>query len=199
MFQINIDFLQSIGKQIFKVEELKAGDVIGMPCNNGATGQDNAIRLHYVSDVYLNPAPPYLLPPAPYVKLMLPHIGFSINKNKEIYGFHYLAISEQSEQGFHGWSDTTFQQYVDWGLEEEFAKTLSVSDPKFLIDDDNFKKLGEIIPLVVMPSFSFLPQSRFRNIHDLRELAESLQSEFSELRRIQSNITKKCFDYGRPI
>ena len=91
----------------------------------------------------------------------------------------------------------TLQEYLDWGLDLETAQEESRDDNlKFLIEDEKFKKLGEIIPLALMPNFSFIPQSRLREIHDLSSLVESLQPEFEELRRIQSSIQQKCHKYA---
>ena len=187
------EFLQSIGKLITKVEDVKAGDVIGTLNKH----QDNQIRLYCVQFVVLNPSSPHLLPPSPYVRLYPTHIGFNVNEKKEIYGFHYLSIPENGSSYFYGWSNTTLQEYLDWGLDLETAQEESRDDNlKFLIEDEKFKKLGEIIPLALIPNFSFLPQSRLRDIRDLSSLVESLQPEFEELRKIQLSIQQKCHKYA---
>ena len=188
-------FLRSIGKLIAKIDEVKTGDVIGIRNRH----QDGQIRLYCVEYVDLNPGPPHLTPPSPYVRLYPTHIGFGVNKNKEIHGFHYLSIPEKGSRGnLHGWSNTTLKEYVDWGIDTESAQEFSDENsfPKFLIEDEKFKKLGEIISLSLMPSFSFIPQSRLRDIHDLVGLVESLQPEFEALRRIQEVIQQKCYKYA---
>ncbi len=193
-------FLLQHGKRVHEVKEIKVGDILGIACP-----KREDVQLNYVDFVSYKPdfkKFDYF----PYAKLKEPHFGFSISNEGFSTGFYYLHIGPESHR--REWipliisSELSSEQqemqrkFLEEELlsfNEEFPSDEIFEDKKkrvYIMNEGLYRDLGNLIPLVELPSFSFLPQSR--NLDELVKMLEESKGDI-ELARNASDNLKRIF------
>jgi len=183
-------FLSKNGKRVYTVKEVKVGDILGI-----TSPKEKDVRLSYVTGVHL--APDFIkFDYFPYAILSGPFIGFPISKDLEPYelGYKYASINPKHSNG-RIWQPLIISPDLPLEKQEEqreFAQ--GISDEKervYTLNDGSYKELGRLIPLLELPSLSFLPQSR-----DLEELVRMIHAskEDIEALKVISERLKKTYN-----
>ena len=171
-------FLEIIGRKVDSVSELKAGDIIGRITHNYT-------RLYYVNKVILNPQPPYLLPPIPRAELKAPNIPLTIIDGKvfrwSIYvppfgiEYTYTWLGSKLDLQDEDLNDYVFDAY--------------------LIQDEKYKKLGELIPEVEVPSWEILCQTT-NSENKIHDFVNAVKDDIKKSRELFNKIQCESRKYS---
>jgi hypothetical protein len=146
------DFLVQNGRLVTKAEQANVGDILAIPLLR--EGDESTIRLYYVKQVEMNPSPPHLLPPIPIVGLARPHVGVRISEElKPIYFYVHLPMAGES-------CKTNWLPLEGHEGAEEWPGAKDKHEGKvYVATDELLVRLGNLIPAVEIPSWSFMLQS----------------------------------------
>ena len=181
----SISYLESIGEQVFRVSDLKAGDIVGKPHS------DCDIRLYYVKSICLKPRPPILSVPRPRAAFLPPHIGLVIIDGKVFR--HYIHTPSPGDPYEYTWAvkgDEDSKVDEDW-LEEEVNKELF---PLYLIRDESHIKLGKLIPELIVPSWGIMAQTThgpeliFEVVDKIKGKLQKAQELYGEIRQASESV-----------
>jgi hypothetical protein len=143
----SLEFIKKIGRHVTKAEEIKLGDIVGK------VHSDCAIHLYCVKEVRLKWKPKNLVN-CPEVDFKEPHIGLTIVKNRVFN--HYIHTPMPGSVYEYCWMEMTKDQLSTDPLEIEWVGPLIFD--LYLIEDENYKKLGNLINDVEVPLWGFMKQ-----------------------------------------
>lgn len=157
-----IEFLERIGKPIKKTDEVKVGDIVGAEGN-----ELHSVRLYYVNSIR-KPSPPHLGPLKPYLLFKTPHYGFSIKDGNVCRQYIHTPMPGEFYKCI--WYELDDKEVADFVKEIEDGKkrkdNLYYDEdiknwwfPLYLIEDEGFKKLGNLIKDVEVPSWGIMAES----------------------------------------
>jgi len=188
---IRDDFLLQHGKRVHEVKEVKVGDILGI-----AFPKEIYVKLNYVDSVSYESS--FLkFNDFPYAKLKNPFFGFPISDEGVPTGSFFLQINPGSSGRM--WMPLVISQELSpeqqeiqrRDLEEEFEGERLIEDKKervYVMNKGAYKDLGNLIPLVELPSFSFLPQSR--NLDELVGMVEESKANINSARTAYESLRK---------
>jgi len=180
------EFLLQNGIRVNEVREVGAGDVLGM-----VLPKAEEVRLSYVDSVHLN-SDFIKFDYFPYAQLKGPFFGFYVSEKLELEGFKYLSLSQVHSAG-RIWKPGVIlkelpleQQEIQKEFLEEFPED---SGRVYVMNEGNYKDLGNLIPLVELPSLSFLLQSR--DLEELVRMVKDSKEDIEAIRKASHNLKEK--------
>jgi len=179
------EFLLQNGKRVHEVREVQVGDILGV-----ASPETEDVRLSYVD--YVSLKPDFIkFDYFPYAKLKGPFFGFYISEKIELEGFKYLSLNPVHSTG-RFWKPQVISQELSPEQQEtqrEFLEKFPDKNERaYVISEGQYKELGNLIPLIELPSLSFLPQSR-----DLEELVKMIKDSIGDIgamRTVAQNLER---------
>jgi hypothetical protein len=146
------------------VEEVSQGDVVGA-VNKFQKGQ---VRLYYA---IFKPSPPFLTKRRPKVNFCPPHVGVSIFQDRV--HSHYIHTPMPGESYLGSWAgDIPDDDEDEFSLEEIF--------PLYVVENAEYKRLGQRIPSMEVPPMGFLAQTT----KDVELLHKFCDDNFPDLQRM---------------
>ncbi len=192
------EFLSTIGRRVHEVIALKEGDIVGI-----TSPTEGDVRLSYVESIHSNPTFTKF-DDFPYVTFKGPYIGFPVSRNSGGHlspvGYTFASISPEHQLGrfwcprhISPWLSQEKQQLQRESLEDRELKELFEDDKKrvYSITDDSYRSLGNLIPLIELPSLSFLPKSRDRE--ELVRMIRASEPDMKALREVSARL-KRTFN-----
>ena len=151
-------FLNKIGRPVTSVAELHVGDIVGRINPQGEVYSYGDIRLDCVERVELEPLPPFFLPPRPRAYFMRPEVGFTVLNGDVGRLFIHTPMPGQYHPTY-SWAVGESLMAINES-EVEWAETVNAElFPLWLINDNEYRRLGQLIPKVQVPSWGFLAQT----------------------------------------
>lgn len=175
------DFLNQIGRQVHKVEDVNQSDVCGA-VNQHQKGQ---VRLYYAITVAMKSPPPYLQKRRPRVNFCPPHVGVSIFQDRV--HSHYIHTPMPGESYLYSWAGDTPDEDEDEISKDEIF-------PLYVVTDERYKRLGQRIPSMEVPPMGFMAQTTL----DMDLLHKFCDEAFPDLQKIWE-LYRKVRNSGQDV
>ena len=186
----NTDFLKTIGTLVNHATEVKVGDIVGHAPNGYPADQ---IRLYCIKHIEFVPNPPYLMPTVPRLYFLAPHVGIGLRGNEvNRWYIHTPMPGESYKYTWADYSGMSGDDMAEWTQDDDYAELIkNETFDMYLIVDEQYKKLGNLIPKVVVPSWGILgqtmrgPEHIFSFVDDIQE---DLRTAKEAYERIQNRV-----------
>lgn len=186
-----LDFIKTIGIPVAKATEVQAGDVVGR------VSSDCDVKLYVVKNISLKNGTKSFSPDVPRLYFYAPHVGLVII-NEKVFRY-YIYTPSTGGQHQYSWAEYHEEEHKKW-LEIDESDSLAqelksvATDELFdlyLIQDEKFKRLGSLIPQVVIPPLSILCQTTLDGwpIHDF---VNAIQGDLKVAREISERINNRA-------
>src|SRR5581483_8859869 len=140
-------FINKIGRHITHAVNFKVGDIVGRVIDS------HSIRLYCIKKIRLNWEPKCLIT-EPEVHFHEPHIGLTIQADKVKRLYIHTPMPGSTYEC--GWVELTKEEMLKkYSQDLEFYKDNVFQDSVFdiyLIEDEKYKKLGNLINDVIVPT-----------------------------------------------
>lgn len=175
------------GRIIYSATELNQGDILGIVHKRPEWGKPEYrdTRLYYVDRVDLEPhLKGITLPPTAHLKA--PHLGVRFSDTLQL-AYVYIHIPSPGEDAKHSWMPHPNQPLENMADKELVEDWFGKEDGNaYAIRQGTLYELGQLIPLVEVPSWSFMLQSK--NQSDIYTVCEAVKQEFENAKAINLKI-----------
>ena len=187
-------YLEKIGKRVHKASELIIGDIVGYSYVTEGY-QYEEIRLHCLNMVNLQPMyVKWIGPECPYVLFSPSHIGFTAKDGEIGTRIHIYTPSPGQVLSKYKWSEMPIEEAVEKGWDnDDWKEIFNIKDECFSlykITDEEYVKLGSLLPEIEVPSWSFLCQT-IKGHKPIFDFVEKTKNHFKQAKEIYKTIKEE--------
>lgn len=187
-------FLDKIGKRVETVSDLEVGNIVATHFRyDGYTYHE--IRIHYVNHVVKSYSGCGKMLGFPHVVFKEPTIGFTLDSGGFVGRIH-LNTPLAFQPGRTCWSERQYRKEHDewlkgWGIKKESSDEIFFPLWRLFSDTTNdYYRLGQLIPLVEVPHWSFLTQTT-NNPNALFNYVDAVKGDLQLARELYEKIKTK--------
>ncbi len=193
------EFFLRNGKRVYDVREVGKGEVLGV-----VDPLEKKVSLNYVQGVCVKPS--FLkFSYFPSVGFKRPYISFYIGEDSEPKGYKCLTVLSENISG-RGWRPLkVYEEFSEEQQEDQrmYLENMDEKDQKrfenpervYLIENEFYQRMGNLIPFVEVCSMNFLLQSR--DFGKIEEMVREEKEDFKLLSEIAERIKKRSKEIGR--